>query len=117
MQRILQRRPGLVLHSAPSGRAGIGLALSTEPQVIFLDLHLPDLQGEEVLREIQSDVRLASIPVVVLSADATPGQRRTLIAAGAVAYLTKPLDVAKVLATVDTLLSRRSGAAVRVTAE
>lgn len=110
MQRILQRRPGIVLETAPSGRVGIELAISLRPQVIFLDLNLPDMHGQDVLRELQLDARVQSIPVAVLSADATPAQTRALTASGAAAYLTKPLDVAKVLATLSTLLRQSSAA-------
>jgi PAS domain S-box-containing protein len=117
MQRIFQRRPGVVLHAASSGRAGLEVAVAMRPDAIFLDLHLPDMHGEDVLREIRSDDRIRPIPVAVLSADATPVQRRTMLSAGAVAYVTKPLDVERVLSVVDTLLGRSSGAAVHALSE
>jgi CheY-like chemotaxis protein len=65
---------------------------------------LPDLSGERVLHELWSDPELRRIPVVVVSADATPGQMRRTIASGAAAYLTKPLDLHNVLRVVDKLL-------------
>jgi CheY-like chemotaxis protein len=76
-------------------------------------MHLPDVPGEEVLRLLWNDPELRRVPVVVLSADATPGQVRRVLASGASAYLTKPLDLQKVLDTLDGILSspRPSGAA------
>jgi PAS domain S-box-containing protein len=106
MQRILQRRSGVSLHSAPNGRIGLELAVTFAPDVIFLDLNLPDMHGREVLRELQLDERSRAVPVAVLSADATPSQTKALLADGAAAYLTKPLDVGKVLSTLDQLATR-----------
>jgi CheY-like chemotaxis protein len=106
MERVLSRRPGITLIHAPHGQAGITLAHEARPDVIFLDLHLPDLSGEEVLRQLWGDPETRPIPVVVLTADATPGQVRRVMASGASAYLTKPLDLSKVLDTLDALLSR-----------
>jgi len=70
----------------------------------MLDLHLPDIGGGEVLRRLRADPHTTHLPVVVLSADATPGQTKRLLAAGASQYLTKPLDVTRFLAVVDQLL-------------
>jgi CheY-like chemotaxis protein len=77
------------------------------PDLVLLDLHLPDLPGEEVLRQIWEDPATRRIPVAVLSADATPAQHRRLLAAGAIAYLTKPFDIAEVLRLVDRILTSR----------
>ena len=73
--------------------------------MVFLDLHLPDASGEEVLRQLWDDTALRSIPVVVLTADATFGQISRLLASGAAAYLTKPLELAKVLDVLDRILA------------
>ncbi len=61
--------------------------------VVLLDLHLPDMLGDEVLRRLQASPRTRDIPVVMISADATPAQVQRLRAAGARAYMTKPLDI------------------------
>jgi CheY-like chemotaxis protein len=106
MQRVLQRRPGVKLVHAAEGQLGVDMARDHRPDLILLDLHLPDLPGEEVLRRLWEDPLLRLIPVAVLSADATPSQTRRLLAAGATAYLTKPLDVAEVLQLIDDRLIR-----------
>ena len=106
LQRVLtQRRPGVTLLIATAGEAGMEMALTHQPDLIFLDLHLPGMQGEEVLRGLAEDARTRAIPVAVLSADATPIQNRRLLAAGAVAYLTKPLDVSQLLELLDERLA------------
>jgi CheY-like chemotaxis protein len=101
VERIMKQRPGLELLSAMQGRRGVELARSHRPRVIVLDRHLPDLDGAEVLAQLRDDPRTHDIPVVILSADATPGQVSRLLAQGAAAYLTKPLDVAEFLALLD----------------
>ncbi|HEX9365437.1 MAG TPA: response regulator, partial [Vicinamibacterales bacterium] len=75
------------------------------PDLILLDLHLPDMPGEEVLRRLWSNPETRSLPVAVLSADATPSQRQRLLASGAVAYLTKPIDIAQLLELIDQRLA------------
>jgi PAS domain S-box-containing protein len=105
LQRVLDRRPGITLLHSPQGQAGIALAADRRPDMIFLDMHLPDVPGDEVLRQLWCDPELRQIPVVVLSADATPGQIRRVMASGAIAYLTKPLELEQVLETVDRTLS------------
>jgi PAS domain S-box-containing protein len=105
MQRLLNHRPMLQLLHAPDGRSGLTMAREQQPSLVLLDLHLPDMPGESVLYDLWSDPRLRRIPVVVVSADATPGQMRRTIASGAAAYLTKPLDLHNVLHVIDKLLS------------
>jgi CheY-like chemotaxis protein/signal transduction histidine kinase len=104
VEHILSMRPAVGLLTAERGQQGLELASQRRPRLILLDVNLPDLDGGEVLTQLKADVRMREIPVVVLSADATPGQRERLIARGADAYLTKPIDVAELLALVDRIL-------------
>jgi CheY-like chemotaxis protein len=108
MQRVFQRRPGVRLLHAPNGGDGLACAQQERPDLIFLDMHLPDMSGEDVLHRLWQDSALRQIPVVVLSADATPVHVRRLKAAGAIAYLTKPLEVPAVLRLLDERLHRVS---------
>jgi CheY-like chemotaxis protein len=107
IERILGRRGDVDVVSAMQGRFGIDLARQHHPSVILLDLHLPDISGEEILRRLRDDPLTASIPVVMVTADATAGQVQRLMSAGAAAYLTKPLDVARLLALLDEMLVTR----------
>jgi CheY-like chemotaxis protein len=86
--------------------AGVALDLARQhhPDLILLDVHLPDMNGGEVIRRLSSDPATTAIPIVILSADATRGQIDDLLAAGAGAYLTKPIRVRDLLQTVDDVL-------------
>ncbi|MBI1790298.1 MAG: CHASE3 domain-containing protein [Acidobacteria bacterium] len=101
MERILQRRPRVRLLTAAAGRLGLELARSHRPDLILLDVHLPDIGGEQVLEELHNHPATRSIPVIIISADATPGQIQRLLKAGARSYLTKPIDVAALLKVLD----------------
>ncbi len=101
VERILEYRPGVSVLHAPEGRLGYELAEAYQPKLILLDLNLPDIHGSEVLQQLQNGTTTAGIPVVVLSADATPSQIERLLTAGAKNYLTKPFDIDQFLAVVD----------------
>jgi len=104
LERILARRPGVKLLTAMQASLGLELAQQHLPDLILLDLNLPDLPGAEVLARLRAHPTTRHIPVAVLSADATPGQIRRMLDGGAMAYVTKPLEVAKLLALVDEVL-------------
>ncbi len=100
IERVFARRPE-TLEVAIQGKMVLDLAKVVQPVLVVLDLHLPDLSGEDVLRELKADPVTAAIPVVILSASATEGHRRRLLDGGALAYLTKPLNVPEFLALLD----------------
>jgi signal transduction histidine kinase/CheY-like chemotaxis protein len=108
VQEALRFRPGITLLTAPDGATGIRIARRYRPSLILLDLNLPELQGDEVLARLRADDRTSAIPVIMVSADATQGQIDRLLAAGACDYLTKPLDVKRLLAIVDEILAAAS---------
>ena len=107
IERLLASRPGVRVLAAMQGRLGLELAREHQPALILLDLNLPDTHGLDILRHLSSDARTAGIPVVVVTADVTPGQDRRARALGARAVLAKPLDVAPFLTIVDGLLARK----------
>ncbi len=109
IEHLLSRRPGVRLLSAIQGRLGLELAWEHRPGLILLDLHLPDVPGDEVLRRLKEDPRTRPIPVVVISAEASPGHVQRLLAAGASGYLTKPIDVREFLRLLDETLTRAEG--------
>jgi CheY-like chemotaxis protein len=105
LQRILARRPGLdVLHES-DGRRALDLIRERNPDLIVLDLHLPGMDGETVVREVRSDPATAATPVVVISGDAASETKRRLREAGATAYLEKPFNLQTFLDTINGLLS------------
>jgi DNA-binding response OmpR family regulator len=87
------------------------MAQNHRPRLILLDLNLPDMHGLEVIQKLQSDCATAQMPVVVLSADATPSQIERLLEAGARNYLTKPFDIDPFLAVVDEMVAEPALAA------
>jgi signal transduction histidine kinase/ActR/RegA family two-component response regulator len=105
VEEILRRRPSVRLDAAMLGELGLELARSRSPDLILLDLHLPDLGGEQVLERLRAEAATREIPVVVLSADATGRQREPLLAAGALDYLTKPIEVRALLEVIDRVLA------------
>jgi PAS domain S-box-containing protein len=104
IEGMLAHRPETTVLAAAEGKAGIDLARECVPDAILLDLHLPDIAGAEVLRRLRSEPLTRNIPVMMMTADATPHQAEQLLAAGAQAYLTKPIQVAPFLETLDRLL-------------
>jgi PAS domain S-box-containing protein len=106
IKRILDRRPGIEVVAANQGMLGVELAAKLQPALVLLDLHLPDIAGEQILHRLRENSATASIPVAILSADATVGQSQRLLAAGAVAFMSKPLDVAELLRLVDEKVSQ-----------
>jgi PAS domain S-box-containing protein len=110
VERVLGRRRGVKLISAMRPQLGLDLAGEHHPDLILLDLHLPDMPGQEVLRRLQANPATAGIPVVVLSADARSSLIQELRDQGARAFLTKPLDVKELLGLLDTVAEEREPA-------
>ena len=104
VEQITEFREGVTLIVAIQGGQGIDLALQHRPDIIFLDYHLPDINGDEVLRRLRGDERTRSIPIYMVSADAMPEQVKRLKELGVQGYLTKPLDVERFLAVIDEKL-------------
>jgi CheY-like chemotaxis protein/anti-sigma regulatory factor (Ser/Thr protein kinase) len=111
VERILARRAHIRTIVAMQGELGVELAREHEPDLVLLDLNLPDIDGEEVLARLRSEPTNRDVPVVIVSADATTRQIERLLSSGATAYLTKPLDVDQFLRIIDEHL----GATVPVT--
>jgi signal transduction histidine kinase/ActR/RegA family two-component response regulator len=105
VEAILALRAGVKLFAAMQGELGINLVCEHLPDLVLLDLNLPDLTGQEVLARLRGDPKTSALPVLVLTADASPGQRERLLAAGANGFLTKPLNVLVFLKIVDDILS------------
>lgn len=106
LEAVLRLRPSVTMIPAMQGSIGLDLAREHLPDVIFLDLHLPDMVGEQALAELRADQRTQDIPVIMLSADATLHAPRRLLEAGAADFLTKPFDIDHLLKVVDQHLAR-----------
>ena len=106
VERIFAQRPEVEVVAAMHGSLGLELAREHDPALILLDLHLPDISGEQVLQRLRDDPITKSIPVVIVSADATNGQIQRLLASGATSYITKPIDVRELLGVFEDAVNR-----------
>jgi PAS domain S-box-containing protein len=104
MRGILLRRPQVQFDVSITGLDGLAAIRAQQPDLVLLDMHLPDIDGLELLRHLKSDPTTEHIPVVVVSADALASQIEAAMQAGAFHYLTKPVSVAELLSVVDSVL-------------
>ena len=103
VEHLVRLRPEWRMIHAATGRLGLELARAHTPNLILLDLHLPDMGGREVLEALKHQPETADAPVVILTADASPGKSRDLVLAGAERVLTKPLEVEVMLTLLDRI--------------
>jgi CheY-like chemotaxis protein len=104
VEQILKQRPSVTVIPAMLAGVALDLARQHQPDLILLDLHLPDMPGEQVLQRLRADPVTSDIPVVILSADATQRHMSQLMTVGADAYLTKPISVRSLLQAVDVAI-------------
>jgi PAS domain S-box-containing protein len=106
VQQILTSlRPEINLITTTQGKEAFTMASAYNPDLILLDLNLPDIHGSEVIEQIMKDPVTKEIPVVIVSADAMPHQIRRLLDLGAKGYLTKPLDVTDFVGIIDDYIA------------
>ncbi len=105
VERIVLHRPEYKLLSAMQGRLALDLAREHRPDLILLDLNLPDMTGDEILRQLKLDPDLRQIPVVIISADAMGERVEKLLEMGALDYLTKPYRVADFFRVIEKALA------------
>jgi CheY-like chemotaxis protein len=100
---MLRQRPAVTLIDAPTGTDGLAAIAEHRPDVVLLDLHLPDMSGLDVLRRVMAEDPDDGPAVAVVSADAHLDQINTALALGAADYLTKPIDLPTLLAFIDAV--------------
>jgi two-component system cell cycle response regulator DivK len=96
---VLQATGYRTLEATTGGRA-VELAAEHEPDLVLMDIQLPDIDGLEALGRLRADERTASIPVLALTAQAMHGDRERFLAAGFDGYISKPVDIVGLIATV-----------------
>jgi CheY-like chemotaxis protein len=107
IQRLMNRLPGVSLLDAPCGRFGVDRARTERPDLILLDINLPDIDGHEVCRHLRNHPETAAIPVVAVSANVMPQDIDKARRTGFDDYLTKPLDIKRFYEVVHRFLSRK----------
>jgi CheY-like chemotaxis protein len=105
IEDVLQERPGTDLVWADTGEKGLEMARAETPQLVLLDLDLPDIHGSKVLEALRMHPDTAQTPVIVISADATSTQIERMLSAGARNYLTKPFDIRRFLCMFDEIFA------------
>ena len=106
MRGMLAQRPQIELTVSTMGLDALADLRQRRPDLLLLDMHLPDIDGLDLLTHLKVDDSTSGIPVIVLSADATPERVARALQAGASAYLAKPLSLSELLEHVDALLEQ-----------
>jgi CheY-like chemotaxis protein len=108
LSRRLERR-GFEVLLATDGKRGVEMAAAEKPDLILMDMNMPEMDGWEATRKIKASPGSAELPVIALTAHAMTGDRERALEAGCSDYHTKPVEFPKLLAQIETLLQRRSG--------
>jgi PAS domain S-box-containing protein len=108
MQAMLEHVPGVRAVSAATAREGLQMARENPPALVLTDIVMPQMDGFELLRQLRADPATRAIPVIAVSASAMPADVQAGMAAGFDGYLTKPLDLQRLCATVQAALQRRT---------
>lgn len=105
VEQFLGRRDDLTLVTAHSGSKGLEMARSMRPDVILMDINLPDINGLQAMTLLREDPMTAHIPVIALSSDAYPKQIENGVKAGFYVYLTKPYKLDDLTSAIDAALA------------
>lgn len=100
----LLARAGYQTRVAPNGLLGVEMALTLQPDLVILDIQLPDIDGTEVLHRIRAGGARGQMPVIAMTSYAMAGDRARLLAAGCTGYIEKPIDTRRVLGQISTIL-------------
>ena len=103
-QVLSNTRKSITLETSTTGKNGFEMAKVLQPDLILLDLNLPDSHGSDILKMLKNEPTTSVIPVVIISADAMADQRVKLMSLGAKSYLTKPIEVVSLLNTIDQFI-------------
>ena len=109
LSRRLQRR-GFQVVIAFDGKLGVAAAKAEKPDLILMDMNMPEVDGWEATKQVKADPTTTHIPVIALTAHAMAGDRDRAIAAGCVDYHTKPVELPKLLTQIEAILSPAAGA-------
>ena len=109
--RDVLRYKGYRTLEATTGNEGVRLAREAKPDLILMDIQLPDLDGISALRQLRADATLAGTPIIAISASVMPDEKQKIVASGFDGYITKPINVKQFIETVERHLAKAKGAA------
>jgi CheY-like chemotaxis protein len=109
MLRNRLTRAGHTVVVATDGAQGVAMAASEQPDLILLDLSLPEVDGWEAARRIKAGPQTRAIPIIALTAHAMPGDREKALAAGCDDFDTKPVELKRLLEKISALVPEGSG--------
>jgi CheY-like chemotaxis protein len=107
MVRFLLERAGYTVIGARTGREAVTAAKEHKPDVILMDLSLPEMDGWEAAREIKNDPEIANIPLIALTAHTLPGDRKKALESGFDDYISKPINVPAFYDIVKDVLNKK----------
>jgi len=93
LMRFILKENGFEVIEARSGTEGVKLAVQEKPDLVLMDIQLPDIDGLEVTKRIRASEADGNIPIIALTSYAMPGDRERIMAAGCTGYISKPIDV------------------------
>ena len=104
--RKILKHEGYTVLEAEDGASGLAVAETEKPDLILMDINLPDIDGLEVTRRIKAQAHLKQIPIVALTANAMYGDEERCLAAGCDGYIAKPVSKEKLVTSIEMYLSR-----------
>jgi CheY-like chemotaxis protein len=104
LMRLLLERANYKVLVATNGFAGLEVARAEQPNLILLDLAMPEMDGWEVARELKNDIVTRNIPIIAVTAHALPKDRERAVEAGCNAFIVKPFSVSKLISEIENLL-------------
>jgi CheY-like chemotaxis protein len=111
LMQFLLTRHGFDVDLARTGSDGVARAQANEPDIILLDIQLPEMNGYEVARAIRKDHALLAVPIVAVTSYAMPGDREQVLAAGCTGYIEKPINPDTFVRQLEAFLARGTGEA------
>ena len=106
LSRRLSRR-GFIIVTAADGRIGVEVAKTEAPDLVLMDMNMPEVDGWEATRQIKAIPHLASVPIIALTAHAMAGDRERAMQAGCTDYHTKPIEFDKLMVQIGSLLQSK----------
>jgi two-component system cell cycle response regulator DivK len=107
LSRRLQRR-GFEVLIAVNGKIGVEMVRGEKPDLVLMDMNMPEVDGWEATRQIKADESIKGVPVIGLTAHAMSGDRERALEAGCTDYHTKPIEFQKLLAQIESILQQKS---------